>query len=64
MPNISSTQRYCWVEQLIVACGLCAIILTMSFVSAMLAIVGDLFSINRKILEEIQFEIRQNKYKK
>ena len=43
---------------------LCAIILTMSFVSAMLAIVGDLFSINRKILEEIQFEIRQNKYKK
>ena len=43
---------------------LCAIILTMSFVCFMLAIVGDLFSINRKILEDIQFEIRQNKYKK
>ena len=43
---------------------LCAIILTMSFISAMLAIVGDLFSINRKILEEIRFEMRQNKYKK
>lgn len=43
---------------------LCAIILTLSFMCAMLAIVGDLFSINRKILEDIQFEIRQNKYKK
>ena len=43
---------------------LCAIILTMSFISFMLAIVGDLFTINRKILEDIQFEIRQNKYKK
>lgn len=43
---------------------LCAIILTMSFISVMLAIVGDLFSINRKILEEIRFEMRQNKYKK
>ena len=43
---------------------LCAIILTLSFVCFMLAIVGDLFSINRKILEDIQFEIRQNKYKK
>ena len=43
---------------------LCAIILTMSFLSAMLAIMGDLFSINRKILEEIQYEIRLNKYKK
>lgn len=43
---------------------LCAIILTLSFMCAMLAIVGDLFSINRKILEDIQFEIRQKKYKK
>lgn len=43
---------------------LCAIILTLSFVCYMLAIVGDLFSINRKILEDIQFEIRQEKYKK
>ncbi|MBQ4645820.1 MAG: glycosyltransferase family 2 protein [Candidatus Gastranaerophilales bacterium] len=42
---------------------LCAIILTLSFICAMLAIVGDLFSINRKMLEDIQFEIRQNKYK-
>ena len=43
---------------------LCAIVLTLSFICFMLAIVGDLFSINRKILEDIQFEIRQNKYKK
>ena len=43
---------------------LCAIILILSFIVAMLAIIGDLFSINRKILEDIQFEIRQNKYKK
>ena len=43
---------------------LCGIILTLSFVCFMLAIVGDLFSINRKILEDIQFEMRQNKYKK
>lgn len=43
---------------------LCAIILTMSFVCFMLAIVGDLFQVNRKILEDIQFEIRQKKYKK
>ena len=43
---------------------LCAIVLTLSFVCFMLAIIGDLFSINRKILEDIQFEIRQNKYKK
>lgn len=42
---------------------LCAIILILSFITAMLAIIGDLFSINRKILEEIRFEIRQNKYK-
>ena len=43
---------------------LCAIIFTMSFISYMLAIVGDLFSINRKILEDIQYEIRLKKYKK
>ncbi len=43
---------------------LCAIVLTLSFICFMLAIIGDLFSINRKILEDIQFEIRQNKYKK
>ena len=43
---------------------LCAIILILSFIIAMLAVVGDLFQVNRKILEDIQFEIRQNKYKK
>ena len=43
---------------------LCAIILTLSFICYMLAIVGDLFTINRKILEDIQYEIRQEKYKK
>ena len=43
---------------------LCTIIMTLSFICAMLAIVGDLFSINRKLLEDIQLEIRQNKYKK
>jgi len=43
---------------------LCAIILTLSFICFMLAIVGDLFTINRKILEDIQFEQRQEKYKK
>ena len=43
---------------------LCAILLTISFISLMLAIVGDLLQVNRKILEDIQFEIRQNKYKK
>lgn len=42
---------------------LCAIVLTMSFICFMLAIVGDLFTINRKILEDIQYDIRQNKYK-
>ena len=43
---------------------LCAIVLILSFICYMLAIVGDLFSINRKILEDIQYELRQNKYKK
>lgn len=43
---------------------LCSIVLILSFICFMLAIVGDLFSINRKILEEIQYETRCNKYKK
>ena len=43
---------------------LCAIILTLAFICYMLAVVGDLFSINRKILEDIQLELRQKKYKK
>lgn len=43
---------------------LCAIVFVLSFVSLACAILGDLLSINRKLLEDIQFEIRQNKYKK
>lgn len=43
---------------------LCAIILVMSFISFTLAIIGDLLSINRKLLEEIRYEIRCSKYKK
>ncbi|MBQ8635406.1 glycosyltransferase family 2 protein [bacterium] len=43
---------------------LCAIVLILSFVCFMLAIIGDLFSVNRKILDEIRYEIRLNKYKK
>ena len=42
---------------------LCSIILVLSFILLMLAIIGDLFSINRKILEDIQFQQRQNKFK-
>ncbi len=43
---------------------LCAILLILSFILYMLAIIGDLFTINRKLLEDIQFELRQKKYKK
>jgi len=43
---------------------LCAIILILSFILSMLAIVGDLLSINRKLLEDIQLQLRQNEYKK
>ena len=43
---------------------LCAIILTLSFICFLLAILGDLLSINRKLLEEIRYEIRAEKYKK
>lgn len=43
---------------------LCAIIMTLSFLTFLLAILGDLFSINRKILENIQYEIRLKKYQK
>jgi len=43
---------------------LCAIILILSFICFMLAIVGDLFSINRKILEDIQLQLREKEYKK
>ena len=43
---------------------LCAIILSLSFICFALAILGDLFSINRKLLEDIRYEIRYQKYKK
>lgn len=43
---------------------LCAIILILSFICFACAILGDLLSINRKLLEDIQYEIRLNKYKK
>lgn len=43
---------------------LCAIILILSFICFACAILGDLLSINRKLLEDIQYEIRVNKYKK
>ena len=41
-----------------------AILLILSFILYMLAIIGDLFTINRKLLEDIQLELRQKKYKK
>ncbi|MBR2069007.1 MAG: glycosyltransferase family 2 protein [Candidatus Gastranaerophilales bacterium] len=43
---------------------LCAIVLTLSFICYTLAILGDLLSINRKLLEEIRYELRYKKYKK
>ncbi len=43
---------------------LCAIIFTLSFLCFSLAIIGDLLSINRKILEEMRYCLRQDKYKK
>ena len=43
---------------------LCSIVLILSFICYMLAIIGDLFSINRKLMENVQFELRQKKYKK
>jgi len=43
---------------------LCAIVLILAFLMYMLAILSDLLSINRKILENIQYEQRKEKYKK
>ncbi len=43
---------------------LCAITTILSFILYMIAILGDLFTINRKLLEDIQYELRVNKYKK
>ena len=62
--------RYLWfflnfdgdghVQSLILA----TIIFVLSFVCFILAIVGDLLSINRKLLEDIQYKLRCEKYKK
>lgn len=43
---------------------LCTIIFVISFLCFILAIIGDLFSINRKLLEDIQYKLRNEKYKK
>ena len=43
---------------------LCAILTILSFILYMIAILGDLFTINRKLLEDIQYELRLKKYKK
>lgn len=43
---------------------LCAILATISFISFALAILGDLISINRKMLEGLQYEQRLKKYQK
>ncbi len=43
---------------------LCSILMGLSFMCFICAILGDLLSINRKLLEDIQFELRQKKYKK
>ncbi len=62
--------RYLWfffnfdgsghVQSLILA----SIIFILSFLCFILAIIGDLFSINRKLLEDIQYKLRCDKYKK
>ena len=41
---------------------LSAIILILSFLIFMIAILADLFSINRKLLEDIQYELRKERY--
>jgi len=43
---------------------LCSILITLSFIVFMLSILGELFAINRRILEDIQYETRKIKYKK
>ena len=43
---------------------LCAIISILSFICYTLAILGDLLSINRRLLEDIRYELRVQKYKK
>ncbi len=42
---------------------LCSILLIASFIVFMMAIIGDLFTINRKLLEDVQFKLRENEYK-
>lgn len=43
---------------------LCSIVSVLSFICYTLAILGDLLSINRKLLEDIRYELRYEKYKK
>ena len=43
---------------------LCAIVSVLSFICFMLALLGDLLSINRRMLEEIRYELKSEKYKK
>ncbi|MBQ8476201.1 glycosyltransferase family 2 protein [bacterium] len=43
---------------------LCSIVLILSFICFTLAVLGDLLSINRKLLEEIRYELKSAKYKK
>jgi len=43
---------------------LCSILAILSFICFTLAILGDLISINRKLLEDIRYELRCQKYKK
>ena len=43
---------------------LCTITSILAFLLYMIAILADLFTINRKLLEDIQFDLRQKKYKK
>lgn len=43
---------------------LCSILMTLSFITFMLSILAELFAINRRILEDMQFEIRKSKYEK
>ena len=42
---------------------LCSILLTASFIVFMMALIGDLFTINRKLLEDIQYRLREKEYK-
>ncbi len=43
---------------------LCSILLITSFIVLIIAIMGDLISVNRKLLEDIQYKLREKTYKK